>query len=90
MEPLHILAVLCMLVFMALGVRAWFAERAVIRRELDELHRWRSGWSEAERWLAEFPDSAAALEHLKARAIGAGGTDIVATRDAMRERRDRG
>ena len=56
-------------------------------RANDELHRWRVGHSEAERWLAEFQDVAMALEHLKAKAEGTGGTDISRTRDAMRKRR---
>jgi len=56
--------------------------------DLVELNRWRSGWSNTDRWLAEFPDAADALAHLKANAIGAGGTDIICTRAAMRERRD--
>lgn len=55
---------------------------------LAELERWRVGWSEADRWLAEFPDVAAAFAHLKAKADGTGGTDIVRTREAMRRRRD--
>lgn len=61
-------------------------KRAIVVR--DELHRWHSYWEQSRRWLAEFPDAADALEHLKASATGAGGTDISRTREAMRTRRD--
>ncbi len=56
---------------------------------LDERDRWRVYCGEAERWFAEFPDVVDALAHLKAKATGAGGTDIMRTRDAMRSRRDK-
>ncbi len=67
-------------------LRAQLQQRA---RDIAELYRWRVYWEESRRWLAEFPDVADALEHLKAKAEGAGGTDISNTRDAMRKRRDR-
>lgn len=60
----------------------------VAGREMEELHRWRTYWEESRRWLAEFPDAANALEHLKAQSTGAGGVDIMRTREAMRTRRD--
>lgn len=61
-------------------------KRAIVER--DELHRWHSYWEQTRRWLAEFPDAADALEHLKANVTGDGGTDIQRTREAMRTRRD--
>ena len=80
------------ILFLALALVAFYREAMAFKRNADkagaELERWRVGHSEAERWLAEFPDVAAALAHLKAKADGSGGTDISRTREEMRRRRD--
>lgn len=53
-----------------------------------EVERWRVYWHESRRWLAEFPDVADALDHLKAEADGADSSNIINLRDRMRRRRD--
>lgn len=58
------------------------------RVEREELHRWRTCWEEERRWLAEFPDVVAALEHLSAYADGRSVANIADLREAMRTRRD--
>lgn len=79
----------------SLLVFAWLAIQVILsvsreREELRaELNRWRVGWQEARRWLAEFPEVSTALEHLKDDAEGTGGADISSTREAMRQRRAR-
>lgn len=65
-----------------------FRRAALHIKRSDELHRWHSYWEQSRRWLAEFPDAADALEHLKASAIGAEVSDIRDVREAMRTRRD--
>ena len=35
------------------------------RKEMTELHRWRVQWEEHRRWMAEFPEVSATLDHMK-------------------------
>lgn len=62
-------------------------QRDKAERKLD---RWRTHWHESRRWLAEFPDVADALDHLKAVADGTQGSSLSNLRDNMRRRRDAG
>ena len=67
---------------------SWMRRAAKHRQAMeDKLERWNTGWQEQRRWLAEFPDVVAALNHLKAHVDGrVGGADIYRTREQMRAR----
>jgi hypothetical protein len=88
MDYLNTIAIVLVLIAIAIGLWAMNVQRARLDAARAELDRWHIYWQESRRWLAEFPDVADALEHLYANATGAGGTDIVRTREAMRKRRD--
>lgn len=79
-----IIVLFYMIVLTAMHLRSVKKSRA----ERDELHRWRTCWEEQRRWLAEFPDVVAALEHLSAYADGRGVANIADLRDVMRIRSD--
>ncbi|MFZ6755794.1 hypothetical protein ACO0K9_01125 [Undibacterium sp. Ji50W] len=54
-------------------------------KELEELHRWRTFCSQADRWLAEFPNVVTALDYVRTEANGTRGNDIMRMREKMRE-----
>lgn len=58
-----------------------------VEAALDELYLWRTHCDAVDRWLAEFPDVTDALGYLRAKAQGAGGTDMVYMREMMRCRK---
>lgn len=58
----------------------------IARKEMQELDRWRVQWEVHRRWLAEFPDAAHALDHMRQEVSGDYQRPIVALRDDMRER----
>lgn len=64
----------------------WLVRR-LARRELEELERWRVYCDEAERWFAEFPEVALALEHLRKQADGEQVDFINRVREKMRRLR---
>lgn len=53
--------------------------------EMAELERWHIQWHEHCRWFAEFPEAAAALDHMKADVDGEPVTNIMTLRDSCRE-----
>lgn len=59
----------------------------IAHAEMAELERWRIQWHEHRRWLAEFPDAACSLDHLKQEVTGLHYQTIHSLRDVMRERR---
>ena len=67
-------------------MREWL-KWLVARKEMAELSRWSVQWNEHRRWLAEFPDAAIALDHLKEEVTGDYQCTIRDLRDAMRVRR---
>ena len=70
-------------------MREWL-KWLVARKEMAELSRWNVQWNEHRRWLAEFPDAAIALDHLKEEVTGdyqCTTCDLRDLRDAMRVRR---
>ena len=70
-------------------MREWL-KWLVARKEMAELSRWNVQWNEHRRWLAEFPDAAIALDHLKEEVTGdyqCTIRDLRDLRDAMRVRR---
>ena len=85
MTCLGIIAAFFMLWVLAIGFFVVLHQR---NKADAKLARWRSAWSETDRWLAEFPDVESALFHLKSTAEGDGGTNIMKTRETMRLRRD--
>lgn len=54
-------------------------------KELEELHRWRTFCSQADRWLAEFPNVVTALDYVRTEAEGTRGNDIMRMREKMRK-----
>ena len=54
-------------------------------KELSELERWRVQWQESRRWMAEFPDVATALDHMRAEVAGEAVSSIRAVRDSIRK-----
>lgn len=57
----------------------------VAPKEMAELDRWRIQWEEHRRWLAEFPEVAMALDHLRDTAEDKASTPIFVLRGEMRE-----
>lgn len=66
-------------------MREWL-KWLVARKEMAELSRWNVQWNEHRRWLAEFPDAAMALDHLKEEVTGDYQCTLRCLRDAMRAR----
>ena len=62
---------------------AWLKWK-LARDELAELDRWRIHCSEAQRWFAEFPEVAVALDHVQRAAAGDRTSLIHRVRDEMR------
>ena len=58
-------------------------------RELAELERWQAAAGNAARWMSEFPDATAAIQHIRRVASGEESTfETPRIREAMRARRD--
>lgn len=76
----------CLLWMVAYFLQTLVIER--LRRIADREDRWDLNWHEARRWLAEFPDAADALDHVRREVDGVRPFDIQILRDNMRARRD--
>jgi hypothetical protein len=67
-----------------MSISSWIKWR-IAKKEMAELEQWRIQWHEHRRWFAEFPEAAAALDHMKANVNGEPVTNIHVVRDSCRE-----
>lgn len=55
-------------------------------KEMVELERWRVEWRSLRQWLAEFPEVAATLDHMKAEVCGEASMTVSDLRERLRSR----